>query len=111
MDQGIASTLAELQLKIGELERALRTISEPPPAAPASAPVPSRDGIEAHHGRIIDEAFEPRPQEGPAGGPAVVRPAETATPATAPQELLRFRDRLERTARSSRTSTTNCSGA
>ncbi len=39
MDQGIADTLAELQLKIGELERALRTITEP--ATDPTAPVPA----------------------------------------------------------------------
>ncbi|HTY95615.1 MAG TPA: PLP-dependent aminotransferase family protein [Solirubrobacteraceae bacterium] len=104
MDQGIASTLAELQLKMGELERALRTISEPAPAA-----VPAGDGLAPHDGRIIDEALEvpgsapAYAQPGSGGGPgptgaAPRAPAPRVGAPTAPQELLRFRERLERTA-------------
>ncbi len=154
MDDGLADTLAELQLKIGELERALRGITEPandaaspPPAPPparsvapgvpghtpaasgpaaalvaptASATAPAPYPEPAHQGRIIDETLEQVSEDGggsaaPTGGP----PAPAAGPFTpaggsrahgagppvsapaapsAPAELLRFRERLSRTA-------------
>jgi len=148
VDEGLASTLAELQLKIGELERTLRAITDPaaqgfsagigepappippaaqpsippaaqpsiPPAAPdgPATPVPPAAHRERHQGRIIDEALERAAADragpsSPASPPVtpgmVASSAGTAaasstheSQAFAPQELLRFRERLERTA-------------
>jgi len=127
VDQGLANTLAELQLKIGELERALRGIAEPAPAAqelagsagpptasapnvagsPASAattPTPAPHHEQAHHGRIIDEALEQGAADGASAGgaappaPAAQPPAPTPGTPSATQELLRFRERLAQTA-------------
>ncbi len=149
MDQGIADTLAELQLKIGELERALRAITGPEdggpaapmPVSPAAAPeahvpsagmggspatlAPGPGHQDSHQGRIIDEALEHTAPDGASGaafaggtaapspaapspaapshpvGPSHPSPGEARAPeapASAPQELLRFRERLSRTA-------------
>ncbi len=105
MDQGIASTLAELQLKIGELERTLREIADP--GTPTTPTI--RDGAPAAAGpttppagplavpTIVDEALE-RGQAAPLAAPTPPpAPAQEVGP-SAPEELLRFRDRLERTA-------------
>ena len=98
MDQGLADTLAELQLKIGELERALRTITEP---ASAEAVTTEPD---LHRGRIIDEALE-APQTVGARAGALAHSDATAPPPprepaiapdqpSAPQELLQIDARL-----------------
>jgi 2-aminoadipate transaminase len=106
VDRDIATTLGELEQKLHELEHTLMEIdtrSQPAPdgtPAAVSAPGPSR---------LIDEAVEQRDGERPAapGGagappvPSGATPA-TAVPGTAPasaEELLRFRARLERTAK------------
>jgi DNA-binding transcriptional MocR family regulator len=94
MDQEVARSLGELERKLEELERTLRTISGAavPPAGP---PAPAH----ASWGRIVDETVEPeaRTVEPEPHTPAPPRPPAPRPPA--PAELLRFRDRLERTAR------------
>jgi 2-aminoadipate transaminase len=118
VDQDVAKTLGELERKLSELERSLAAIGrgEEPgdyafgaPEAP-EPPAASRSPI----GRLVDEAVErgqtthsgiPASAEaglgaGPstrAGRAQAARPGDTQPPSTA--ELLRFRDRLERTAR------------
>ena len=125
MDQEVSKTLGELERKLQELERTLTSIdrgdgpggerplssdSGPPPAAIAPAAIappqaPSADPPPI--GRLIDEAVEPiergeqqaqpaRPQQPPLP-PRSPQPPETRSPGAA--ELLRFRDRLERTAK------------
>jgi 2-aminoadipate transaminase len=104
MDREIASTLDELERKLRELERTLVKIGSQAEA--------ERDGQRSPHeveaGRLVDEAVEP--EQLPAEPPRrVAAPAQSAQalqgaasgygkPPTA-AELLRFRERLERTAR------------
>src|SRR5438105_10130463 len=103
MDREIASTLDELERKLQELERTLVKIGGQAQA--------DRDGQrsaqEVEAGRLVDEAVEP--DQLPAEPPRrVAAPAQSAQalqgaasgygkPPTA-AELLRFRERLERTA-------------
>jgi 2-aminoadipate transaminase len=91
VDQEVSKTLGELERKLQELERTLTSIDrgeqqvEQSPAPPAPAPSPSPP-------HLIDEAvkrvapIKPTPE-----------PSRASTPSTA--DLLRFRDRLERTAK------------
>jgi 2-aminoadipate transaminase len=129
MDPQVARTLGELERKLLELERTLKTVAgaeepqAPAPAtsgAPAAAPAPSGPGSS----RIVDETVEraqpasqrapvprahsptPVPSRRSAPAPRSHSPAPAAAPqpGQAPQrataaELLRFRERLERTAR------------
>ncbi|HTA12464.1 MAG TPA: PLP-dependent aminotransferase family protein [Solirubrobacteraceae bacterium] len=97
MDQEVARSLGELERKLEELERTLRTISgADAPPAPTGPAAPAQ----ASWGRIVDETVEPpvrattlpRP-----GAPAPAPPPPRAPRPPAPTELLRFRDRLERT--------------
>jgi 2-aminoadipate transaminase len=111
VDQEVSRTLGELEHKLRELERVLGSIDRAPGAA--SAPPP-------HETRLVDEAVEEPagapPQTAPSApsGATAQAPATTtpqAPPSPAPSasagaspepsaaELLRFRDRLERTAR------------
>jgi 2-aminoadipate transaminase len=123
MDLEIASTLAELERKLHELERALTAIGRGEAAAAdgaALAPERSFDG-----GRLVDEAIErertvrvgdsarapadsgARSAGGLASSDRAIaftrgsRPMQGAGPASPPDaaELLRFRERLDRTAR------------
>jgi len=115
VDQDVAKTLGELERKLLELERTLTAIGheeraeeDPAPSAPPSS------------GRLVDETTErgeparpvvPPPAVANASMPArpVGAPAPNYSPQRAPSpsygqppsaaELLRFRDRLERTAR------------
>jgi len=116
MDQALASTLDELQRKISELERTLQAITHPAAASvPMQAPArPRASGapIEPHAGRIIDEALEHgAAREVPAHADAAEQASAPGAPrasagsplretarAAEPEELLRFRDRLEHTA-------------
>jgi DNA-binding transcriptional MocR family regulator len=113
VDRDVAKTLGELERKLSELERSLTAIGrgEEPgddafnaPANP-EPPAAGRSPI----GRLVDEAVE-RDEATRAGIPAAAIDASTRAggaraatpnysqpPSTA--ELLRFRDRLERTAR------------
>jgi 2-aminoadipate transaminase len=129
MDQEVARTLDELERKILELERTLGSLSppggEPPahsageiPARRAAPPAPehaaAEPGAQAGWSRIVDEAFERestvRGSRAPIPGAAVhypPAPTHDGAPARpspvpqrpAPEQLLRFRDRLERAAR------------
>ncbi len=95
----MAQTLGELERKLGELERELAAVGERNSSA----------------GRLVDEAVEPAvvaqaprsaPPEPRPAPPPEPRPAPPAEPRPAPprpappntDELLRFRERLERTA-------------
>ncbi len=96
MDADVAQTLAELGRKLDALEETLGALSHGQgDSVPLSAPT--------HAGRIVDEAVEtaPPPASPPAGGRAPIprRPAASATPPAPAAELLRFRERLETTAR------------
>ncbi len=125
MDQEVARTLDELERKLLEMQQTLESIrgEEPaPPAAPAPPPAPR--GFASS--RIVDESIEsPAHAEPPASAwpytsmpaaptstaslsppslaPAAPSPAPQSTPRAprppSPTELLRFRDRLEQTAR------------
>jgi 2-aminoadipate transaminase len=145
MDEDLARTLDALERKIGELERTLGSLraretgaqapaeshepqgaDAPPRRDPAwqprreplqaQAPTVSSEAAEPDSGRIVDEAFEPRPTarapRAPAPGARVHFPPAVpgtgnplaAVPGAAPkrpgpEELLRFRDRLERAGR------------
>jgi 2-aminoadipate transaminase len=103
MDPEVTRTLGELERKIVELERTLAKIGGAERPAPAA------------WSRIVDEKVEREqsPSHAPHLAPAVSVPASTpvnapAAPAStpppvpvppSPDELLRFRDRLERAAR------------
>ena len=116
MDQEVAKTLGELERKLQELERTLAAIGrdEPRPADGAGGYASSP----AAGSRLVDETAEPAITGGPAapgsvhtgtaGSSGPARTSEQA-PARGPSpgygqppsaaELLRFRERLERTAR------------
>jgi DNA-binding transcriptional MocR family regulator len=114
VNQDVTNTLGELERKLGELERALTAIGDggelddvPPPTG--SAGRARWDPAVAGRSRLVDEATERAP--GVAGLPTA--PAASASSRPGPErgrmagssqppdvaELLRFRDRLERTAR------------
>ena len=125
MDEAaVSQALQELERKLGELEGALRSIAAggtgaPDERAPAPAQQPPPAQPAAVYGRIVDESVEvaaaPAPAPAAAAAPAATpapppaartpppasRPAGAADGARAPSaaELLRFRERLERTAR------------
>src|ERR1700691_2047775 len=86
MDSEMAQTLGELERKLGELKRELAAV-----------------GAANSNSRLIDEAVEPTSAPpSPASSASTPASASTPTPAsTTPpgtEELLRFRERLERTA-------------
>ncbi len=102
MDQEVSKTLGELERKLQELERTLTSIdrdTQSPAAATTAPPAPEPT-------RLIDEALAPTPHFARAPQPPTrqaphptappVRPPEPRTPSA--DQLLRFRDRLERTA-------------
>jgi 2-aminoadipate transaminase len=107
MDQEVARTLGELERKLLELERTLHAMSgegEPTTATAVSRSVASEP---VRHTRIVDETIEhaqppppppPAPQAPPPPPPQAPQPPHPQEP-PAPAELLRFRDRLERTTR------------
>jgi 2-aminoadipate transaminase len=110
MDPEVARTLSELERKLLELERTLNTINdgEQPAAAAAAEPespagptrpeTPRTSSPPSGWSRIVDEATEPPPPSPP---PRAPRPPQTprAPHPPSPAELLRFRDRLEQSAR------------
>ncbi len=126
MDRDVASALGELEQKLLELERTLHTLGQG--EGPHTAGLPSPPSApEPQHGpgssRIVDETVEPvtaepshtpaqpgptqRPEPSPPRPPLppraplpplAPRPPHAPAPPSA-AELLRFRDRLERTAR------------
>jgi 2-aminoadipate transaminase len=143
-DQDVTRTIAELERKLAEFERTLRTMSAgappaageaaaaPPAATPGSvaapppppATAPSTESgfgpprMRSGFGRIVDESVEPPPDLAapPLGAPEPPPPARTPPPShgtaapprtlgaqrpssPGPAELLRFRERLERSAR------------
>jgi 2-aminoadipate transaminase len=100
MDPELTTTLSELERKIAQLERTLNAIA---------------NGDETASARIVDEAVERVPRVShtlqsthvapppPASPPPPSPPVQSAAPLPTPQppspdELLRFRDRLERVA-------------
>ncbi|MGA8362973.1 MAG: PLP-dependent aminotransferase family protein [Solirubrobacteraceae bacterium] len=97
MDRETAQTLAELERKLGELERELAAVGggdhsrlvdegvQPAAAVQTAAPAPPR---------AIPIA--PPPPPSPPTTPAARTPASSAAPGA--EELLRFRERLEQTA-------------
>ncbi|HEX5307801.1 MAG TPA: hypothetical protein VFW38_01845 [Solirubrobacteraceae bacterium] len=110
MDQEVAKTLAELELKLRELERELMSIGRraaeplPPPPPPATPPEFQRA---AHApapppGRLVDEAVEPQAEQRYS-----MQAQETAfgeIPATKDEretielgELVHFREEMQRT--------------
>jgi 2-aminoadipate transaminase len=99
MDQEVARTLGELERKLLELERTLHAISgEGEPATTTAVGGISATAEPVGHTRIVDETIEqaqpPRPAD-PPRPPQPFRNPQAPTPA----ELLRFRDRLDRTTR------------
>jgi DNA-binding transcriptional MocR family regulator len=101
VDQEVSKTLGELERKLQELERTLTSIDrgedpsgDVPPASleetstPWQAPSPTR---------LVDEAVEPIAHTEQAKLPRASQPPEARSPSA--EELLRFRDRLELTAR------------
>jgi 2-aminoadipate transaminase len=102
VDQEVSKTLSELERKLQELERTLTSIDRGEKPGGESAPAPVAESSDGS--RLVDEAIEP-----------VVPPSRTVEPVDVPQpqrpvqtpearspsaeELLRFRDRLEATAR------------
>jgi DNA-binding transcriptional MocR family regulator len=102
VDQEVSKTLGELERKLQELERTLTSIDRGEKPGGESAPAPVAES--SVRSRLVDEAIEP-----------VVPPSRTVQPVDVPQpqrpvqtpearspsaeELLRFRDRLEATAR------------
>ncbi|HXN39411.1 MAG TPA: PLP-dependent aminotransferase family protein [Solirubrobacteraceae bacterium] len=123
MDAEVAKTLGELERKLTELERTLGQIGRGGDAQ-TTAPAPAASQLAASQqrsvawGRIVDETLEaaapppappqppsPAPPQPPtpAPPPAPPAPAPSQPPPDVPRrpsaaELLRFRDRLERTA-------------
>jgi DNA-binding transcriptional MocR family regulator len=102
MDQEVARTLGELERKLLELERTLASMTgeERPAAAAAPAPVPPAAPAPRGFGssRIVDESIEPPGTPSPPS-PAAPQNTPRAPHPPSPTELLRFRDRLEQTAR------------
>jgi len=118
--QELARTLGELERKLHALERTLGEISATPedagppaptaPPAPAPPQAPAPASLPVERGRIVDELVEEEPPEPaqpqPASEPqaavaaplASEPPSSTSGPPT-PEELLRFRERLESSAR------------
>ncbi len=122
MDQEIANTLGELERKLRELERVLSGIGRgvgegdvpsaasaapltaqspplttaPAPPTPSAPPPAARAPHRPGESRVIDEALESPPA---AAAPQGRRPPPAADRSPSAAELLRFRDRLERTAR------------
>jgi len=108
MDQEVARTLDELELKIAELERTLEEMA----TGEERKPVGTGAVTEAHasmSGRIVDESLEgngpvlaaqPLAGDAPAlaGARAPLRASAATIAPVAPEELLRFRRRLEQTA-------------
>jgi DNA-binding transcriptional MocR family regulator len=126
MDQDVARTLSELEHKLLELERTLKTTSagEEPPDEDGDGCVQDGSTVgtsptrphSSGWSRIVDETIEHRPPPVPANiqptlapslSPPLARaPLPPPTPQQpraahppSPAELLRFRDRLERAAR------------
>jgi 2-aminoadipate transaminase len=89
VDQEVAKTLGELERKLLELERTLTSIgqADAPSGEGATAAIAPRPRGRSGS-RLVDEAVELEDR---------VRPTQAQPPSAT--ELLRFRDRLERTAR------------
>jgi 2-aminoadipate transaminase len=124
MDAELARTLGDLERKLLEIERTLDSMARPgsaPPAAraanltePAAPPPPPAAAAPPLPSRIVDESIEqprpaaPEPAHAPPPPPPTRAAAAPASPrgamrtsATPPSaaELLRFRERLETSAR------------
>jgi 2-aminoadipate transaminase len=104
VDQEVSKTLGELERKLQELERTLISIDrggtagEESPAGGVASQAPNPT-------RLVDEAVEPVAHVEQTPSPPVRQTRRPAPPTTPPQaktpsaeELLRFRDRLERSA-------------
>lgn len=79
MDRELAQTLGELERKLGELERELAAVG-------------------AGNGRVVDEAIEPASHPVPPPPSSLSPPPPSRPKPPDADELLRFRERLERTA-------------
>jgi len=113
VDQEVSKTLGELERKLQELERTLISIDrggggEPSvdsPSAAVAPQTPDPSPQSANPTRLVDEAVEPIAHVEQTPSPPVRQTQRPAPPTTPPQaktpsaeELLRFRDRLERSA-------------
>jgi DNA-binding transcriptional MocR family regulator len=107
VDQEVSKTLGELERKLQELERTLTSIDrgedpsgDVPPASLEETPTPWQAPSPT---RLVDEAVEPIAHAEQAKLPRAPRPPRASQPPEArspsAEELLRFRDRLELTAR------------
>lgn len=117
-EQAVAQTLRELERKLLELEGTLKAIGSgnpPPPSAPTEQWAPAQPPPSQGFSRIVDETFEP-PSAPPVHEASLSPKSETSAPYTPvpsaqpatppagppapdPAKLLRFRERLERSAR------------
>jgi 2-aminoadipate transaminase len=116
VDQDVAKTLGELERKLQELERTLSAIGHE--ARPQEATLPANPSTPPSFSRLVDETTERDEPAHPVSRPPAMANAsmpagQTQAPGHGPQrepapgygpppsaaELLRFRDRLERTAR------------
>jgi len=97
VDQEVSKTLGELERKLQELERTLTSIDrgeQPGEQSPATGVPPQTLGPP----HLIDEAVKPTPPIRPKQSPQGPKQSlQVNTPRT--EDLLRFRDRLERTSR------------
>jgi 2-aminoadipate transaminase len=112
VDQEVSKTLGELERKLQELERTLTSIDRgatpegKSPSAVLKPQTPDPPPQSANPTRLVDEAVEPVAYvEQQSSSPPVrqtPRPVQPASPPPAKtpstEELLRFRDRLERSA-------------
>jgi 2-aminoadipate transaminase len=95
MDPEVSRTLGELERKILELERTLNAIGGLGVSGVGAASAADRS-------RIVDEKVEREQASSPTPPPPRASPplaSPPASPPARPEELLRFRDRLERAAR------------
>jgi 2-aminoadipate transaminase len=109
MDEEIVKTLGELERKLAELERTLASLDREEPGADNGAPAAATAAVAGGESRLVDESVSastvsPPSSAGatPPGGaapPSAPARARGGSASAEPEELLRFRDRLERTAR------------
>jgi 2-aminoadipate transaminase len=115
VDQDVAKTLGELERKLLELERTLTAIGRGEESGEDASPVPAyseqprRKAPSDEGSRLVDEAIEQGAASHARRTTAAVHasrraglgqtPARSANQSPSAEEMLRFRDRLEQTAR------------